>query len=171
MTLCGHLPVLLKPWWGFRATQGTRQGLVSQVVGWSPLQTCFICDSCLQPGPGDLRALPSPALLLPGDGITRSRIAAPNPREHQGNLAALPLRCIHLVSTRNLRSGGLAGAPQAGFGAGGLWGGWRGYYHLLSFSWRLPGALAAPDLLTHGTLVWVASWGTEGAQQHPSAPV
>ena len=59
-------------------------------MGWSPLQTCSIFNSCLQPGPGDLPALPSPALLLPGDGITRSRIAAPSPRERRGNPGCSP---------------------------------------------------------------------------------
>lgn len=54
------------------------------------LQTCSICDSRLQPGPGDLPALPSPALQLPGDGITRSRIAAPSPRECLGSPGCSP---------------------------------------------------------------------------------
>lgn len=48
-----------------------------EVMGWCP---CSVCDSCMQPGPGDL-----PALLLPGDGITRSQLAAASPREHRGN--------------------------------------------------------------------------------------
>lgn len=50
-----------------------------------PLQSCSVCASRLQPGPGDLPGLRSPALRLPGDGITRSQIAAPSPRESRGN--------------------------------------------------------------------------------------
>lgn len=33
-----------------------------------------------------------------------------------------------------------------------------------------PVALSVPDLLTHGAPGQVASWGTEGPNQHPSAP-
>lgn len=56
-------------------------------MGWC---SCSTCGSCVQPGPRDL-----PALLLPGDGITRSEIAAQSPGEHRGNPDCFP-SLLHL---------------------------------------------------------------------------
>ena len=132
----------------------------------SPLQTCSICDSCWKAGLWDL-----PALLLPGDGITRSRIAESSPRERQGNPGRSPSP-LHLPGFHQESQVWRTRRSSPGWvWCRGLWGGWRGYCHLLLCSWGSLRALAAPDLLTHGTLVQVASLGTEGPQQHPSAPV
>lgn len=60
-------------------------GTEEAVRPWPPLQSCSVCARGLQPGPGDLPALRSPAPWLPGDGITRSQIAAPSPKESRGN--------------------------------------------------------------------------------------
>lgn len=60
-------------------------GTEEAVRPWPPQQSCSVCASWLQPGPGDLPALRSPAPWLPGDGITRSQIAAPSPWKSRGD--------------------------------------------------------------------------------------